>query len=202
MAREKTHYIDNKLFLKEIILYKKLVKAAEKQGLPKPGVSQYIGQCFLDIAENLAKKPNFTNYPFKEDMMGDGIENCIMYTTNFNPSKSKNPFSFFTQIIFYAFLRRIQKEKKQLYIKLKKFEQEDPTGRFKNWLKDKFEPTQNPFNDMLDITEEEKKNFDEKLNPKKKAAIVKPVAKKKKKKILKIEPILKIKKERLDNYIK
>ena len=122
--------------------------------------------------------------------------------TNFNPSKSKNPFSFFTQIIFYAFLRRIQKEKKQLYIKLKKFEQEDPTGRFKNWLKDKFEPTQNPFNDMLDITEEEKKNFDEKLNPKKKAVIVKPVAKKKKKKILKIEPILKIKKERLDNYIK
>jgi len=113
-----SHYIDNKKFLEEIINYKKEVKKAKRENLPKPGVNNYIGQCFMDIAENLAKKPNFANYPFKEEMIGDAVENCMMYTTNFDPAKSKNPFAFFTQIIFYAFLRRIQKEKKQLYIKI------------------------------------------------------------------------------------
>ena len=56
---------------------------------------------------------------FRDDMISDGIENCVQYIHNFDPAKSKNPFAYFTQIIHYAFLRRIQKEKKQLDIKTK-----------------------------------------------------------------------------------
>jgi hypothetical protein len=167
------HYIDNKRFLKEIVDHRKAARKAERENLPRPGVNDYIGQCFMDIALNLAKKPNFANYPFKEEMIGDAIENCIMYSTNFDPNKSKNPFAFFTQIIFYAFLRRIQKEKKQLYIKMKQFEQVDPTGKFRNWLKDKFEPENNPFADVLQMNEEEMLEFEKKIKPKKKKAVKK-----------------------------
>jgi len=73
----------------------------------------------LKIATHLSYKPNFVNYMFREDMISDGIENCVQYIHNFDPEKSKNPFAYFTQIIHYAFLRRIQKEKKQLDIKTK-----------------------------------------------------------------------------------
>jgi hypothetical protein len=82
----------------------------------------------------LSQKPNFANYPFKEEMIGDGIENCLMYAHNFNPRKSKNPFSYFTQIIYFAFLRRIEKEKKQAYVKLKMTELLDD-GTVHRWLK-------------------------------------------------------------------
>ena len=187
------HYIDNQKFLKEILEYKKTVRAAEKQNLPKPGVSNYIGKCFMDIAENLAKKPNFANYHFKDEMISDAVENCVMYTNNFNPKKSKNPFAFFTQIIFYAFLRRIQKEKKQLYIKIKQFEEYDPSGKFRNWLKDKFEPEQNPFSDILEITPEDMEVFENKMKGKKKVVVKK---KKVKKKVIKTTP------SRLDNFLK
>ena len=134
MGKKASHYIDNKRFLKEITEHRKAVRRANRAGEKPPGVTDYIGQCFLDIANNLAKKPNFANYSFKEEMVGDAVENCIMYATNFDPKKSKNPFAFFTQITFYAFLRRISKEKKQLYIKLKCFEDNDPSGKFRNWM--------------------------------------------------------------------
>ena len=80
---------------------------------------EYAGECFLKIAERLSHRPNFINYAFREEMVSDGIENCVMYAGNFNPEKSTNPFAYFTQIIYFAFLRRIEKEKKQLYIKYK-----------------------------------------------------------------------------------
>ena len=80
---------------------------------------EYLGSCFDKIATHLSYKPNFVNYMFREDMIHDGVENCIQYILNFDPEKSKNPFAYFTQIIYYAFLRRIQKEKKQLEIKTK-----------------------------------------------------------------------------------
>jgi hypothetical protein len=104
-------------------------------GESSPPVTPYIGQCFMEIAENLAKKPNFMNYPFKEDMIGDGIENCLMYCSNFDPDKSNNPFSYFTQIIYYAFLRRIQKEKKQTLIKYKYLKSLDTEGDLSEYLK-------------------------------------------------------------------
>ena len=117
MSRSKEHYVNNKDFLHAIVDYKKKVERASKTGDPKPPVGEYIGDCFLKIATHLSYKPNFVNYMFKDDMIGDGIENCITYVDNFDPSKSTNPFAYFTQIVYFAFLRRIQKEKKQVDIK-------------------------------------------------------------------------------------
>jgi len=116
------HYVDNEKFLKEMIIYKRgFDEAKVKDELP-PMISEYIGECFMKIAQRLSFRPNFINYAFKDDMISDGIENCIQYIKNFNPEKSSNPFAYFTQIIYYAFIRRIQKEKKQLYIKYKTME--------------------------------------------------------------------------------
>lgn len=128
--RSTTHYINNDDFLKSMLEWKKQVREAEKSDEPQPPVTPYIAQCFLEIANNLAKKPNFVNYPFKDDMIGDAVENCLMYCGNFNPRKSKNPFSYFTQITYFAFLRRIQREKKQNYIKYKYLQEVDPNSDF------------------------------------------------------------------------
>tara|TARA_B100001113_G_scaffold211842_1_gene173813 strand:- start:43 stop:513 length:471 start_codon:yes stop_codon:yes gene_type:complete len=120
MARKRSeHYVNNKEFLYAIVAYKKDIREAEEAGQPKPVIPRYIGECFLKIATHLSYKPNFVNYMFKDDMVCDGIENCVQYINNFNPEKSTNPFAYFTQIIHYAFLRRIQKEKKQLEIRQK-----------------------------------------------------------------------------------
>ena len=121
MAKRKRseHYVNNKEFLAALIKYREDKEIAAAKGLPKPPIPRYIGECFLKIANHLSFKPNFVNYMFKEDMISDGIENCVQYIHNFNPEKSQNPFAYFTQIIHYAFLRRIQKEKKQLEIKNK-----------------------------------------------------------------------------------
>ena len=120
MARKRSeHYVNNKEFLYAIVAYKQDIKDAEEAGKPKPVIPRYIGECFLKIATHLSYKPNFVNYMFKDDMVCEGIENCVQYINNFNPEKSTNPFAYFTQIIHYAFLRRIQKEKKQLEIRQK-----------------------------------------------------------------------------------
>lgn len=111
------HYIDNKTFYEAIKKYRESVLAAVKDNKTKPIVPNYIGECILLIANRLATKPNFINYSYKDEMVADGIENCMMYIDNFDPDKSNNPFAYFTQIIYFAFLRRIQKEKKHLYIK-------------------------------------------------------------------------------------
>ena len=118
MARKRSeHYVNNKEFLAAIVEYKEKVALAAERGEAKPRITNYLGECFLKIATHLSFKPNFVNYMFKDDMVCDGIENCVQYINNFNPEKSKNPFAYFTQIIHYAFLRRIQKEKKQQHIK-------------------------------------------------------------------------------------
>jgi len=113
------HYVNNKEFLAALIEHREKVAIAELKGLPKPRISNYLGECFLKIATHLSFKPNFVNYMFKDDMICDGIENCVQYIHNFNPEKSQNPFAYFTQIIHFAFLRRIQREKRQLEIKNK-----------------------------------------------------------------------------------
>lgn len=117
------HYVNNADFLEALIKYKKECELAKKEQREEPIVPNYIGECFLKIAEHLSRKPNFISYSFREEMICDGIENCIMYFKNFDSSKSNNPFAYFTQIIYYAFLRRIQKEKTQLYVKYKATEQ-------------------------------------------------------------------------------
>ena len=118
-AKEKPHYVDNKKFLEAMIEHRDKCERAKEKGKKKPEVTNYIGECFLKIANHLSYRPNFINYTFRDDMISDGIENCLQYMDNFNPDKSKNPFAYFTQIIYYAFIRRIQKEKKQIQIKSK-----------------------------------------------------------------------------------
>ena len=115
----KAHYVDNALFLEAMIEYKKQWQTSKDNEEELPIISEYLGSVFLKIAQRLSFRPNFINYAFKNDMISDGIENCLHYIHNFNPEKSSNPFAYFTQIIYYAFIRRIQKEKKQLYIKYK-----------------------------------------------------------------------------------
>jgi|TARA_B100000282_G_C31723495_1_gene487211 DNA-directed RNA polymerase specialized sigma subunit len=117
--KKKEHYVDNKKFLEEMKKYHKKVQSARKRNRKDPPITNYIGECFLKIANHLSYRPNFINYTYKEDMISDGIENCLQYVANFDPEKSNNPFAYFTQIIYYAFIRRIQKEKKQTTIKQK-----------------------------------------------------------------------------------
>ena len=120
MPRKKSeHYVNNNELLPALIVYREKVAHAKENDLPKPRITNYLGECFLNIATHLSYKPNFVNYMFRDDMISDGIENCVQYIHNFDPEKSRNPFAYFTQIIHYAFLRRIQKEKKQLDIKTK-----------------------------------------------------------------------------------
>ena len=116
---KKQHYVDNKLFFAEMQKWKEEIAEQEEVDDLPPMVTEYMGDCFQKIATHLSYRPNFINYTYREEMIGDGIENCIRYAKNFNPEKSKNPFAYFTQIIYYAFIRRITKEKKQTSIKQK-----------------------------------------------------------------------------------
>ena len=113
------HYVDNKKFLEAMVIHKDKVNSAKENNRKKPEVTNYIGECFLKIANHLSYRPNFINYTYRDDMISDGIENCLQYMDNFDPTKSTNPFAYFTQIIYYAFIRRIQKEKKQQQVKQK-----------------------------------------------------------------------------------
>ena len=121
-SKRKQHYVDNKKFLAEITKYRQDVEEAKRLDKPKPRITHYLAECFLKIATHLSYRPNFINYMFKEDMISDGVENCVQYIDNFDPAKSKNPFAYFTQIIYYAFLRRIAKEKRQMDIRDKLIE--------------------------------------------------------------------------------
>ncbi len=114
--KQKPHYVDNKKFLEAMTEYRALRIKAEEEGKRRPTVTNYIGECYLKIANHLSYRPNFINYTYRDDMISDGIENCLQYMDNFDPAKSKNPFAYFTQIIYYAFIRRIQKEKKQQHL--------------------------------------------------------------------------------------
>ena len=115
--KKKVHYVNNKEFLQAIVERKQLLKDAEESGEPKPQISNYLGECILKIANHLSYRPNFINYTYRDEMISDGIENSLQYIDNFDPEKSKNPFAYFTQIIYFAFVRRITREKKQSKIK-------------------------------------------------------------------------------------
>ena len=114
--RKKNNFIDNKKFFEAMSTYHKECLEAKKEKLPRPRIPNYIGKCFLDIAEHLSMRPNFSNYMYRQDMVMDAVENCVTYAHRFDPSKSSNPFSYFTQVCWYAFIRRIGKEKKQIEI--------------------------------------------------------------------------------------
>jgi DNA-directed RNA polymerase specialized sigma subunit len=114
---DKINYVDNKKLLSVLIEYQAKQARALEDGKHRPRIPEYVGECVLLIAERLSTKYQFANYQYREDMVMDGVENVLHYIDNFDPTKSSNPFSYFTQIIYYAFLRRIQGEKKHLYLK-------------------------------------------------------------------------------------
>lgn len=124
----KNDYVNNKAFFAAIVERQRLCREAEDQDEEQPVVTKYIGECIYEISRRLATKPNFYNYPYREDMVMDGVENCLLYMHNFDPEKTQNPFAYFTQIIYFAFLRRIQKEKKQMYIRYKSSQELLSTG--------------------------------------------------------------------------
>ena len=157
MAKRKRseHYVNNKEFLAALIKYAEDKEIALLQDKPKPVIPRYIGECFLKIATHLSYKPNFVNYMYKDDMVCDGIENCVQYIHNFNPEKSRNPFAYFTQIIHYAFLRRIQKEKKQLEIKNKILER---TGYEQVFEKDIDDSNFSDYNSIKDAVHSKLRN--------------------------------------------
>jgi len=117
MSSKKAHYVDNKLLFSAMVEHLAGIEVSKKEGKIKPRIPAYVGECIMKISTHLAYRPNFSNYTFRDEMISDGIENCLLYLHNFNPAKSQNPFAYFTQIIFFAFIRRIQKEKKYLYTK-------------------------------------------------------------------------------------
>jgi len=162
------HYVNNDTLLKEMILYKtEMNKFASGELTTRPRISEYIGSAILKIAERLSSRPNFAGYTFREEMVSDGIENAIMYLDNFDPEKSKNPFAYITQIIFFAFLRRIQKEKKQCYVKMKLFERADTTGALKDHIIKKYEidpDKNNIYAEFFKLNENDVEYFDKKTS--------------------------------------
>lgn len=155
-----SHYIDNDRMFRELVDYRKSVKRAVREGKKPPQINEYIGGCFLEIAQNFSTNWRFANYPFRDDMVGDAVEDCVRRVLNFSPKKGKNPFAFFTQIVFYAFIRRIQKEKKQTKIKMRAFERNDPTGKFRNLMEDALRGSH--FQSLL-ANEDEKKETKERI---------------------------------------
>lgn len=108
------HYVNNSDFYDALIKYKGEVEDAVNKDLPQPRIPNYIGECFLKIATHLSFKPNFVNYTSKDSMISDGYTDCVKYVLNFNPDVTKNPFAYFTQICYWAFVRRIKQEKRNL----------------------------------------------------------------------------------------
>lgn len=119
------HYIDNAAFLAALIEHRNAVLIAKESDTILPPISNYLGDCFIKIARHLSYKSNFINYSYKDEMISDAIENCLAVVNNFDPAKSKNPFAYFTQITYFAFIRRIQREKKQLQTKYRYIDQLD-----------------------------------------------------------------------------
>ena len=119
----KVHYVDNRKFLIALIQHRRARNHAKLRGEEAPLVPEYIGECFLKIGTHLSFKPNFANYTYREDMVSDGVENCLVYMHNFNPRKSRNPFGYFTSVIYYAFVRRIQRERRHTYLRYKLIEE-------------------------------------------------------------------------------
>lgn len=121
-TKKKVHYVDNQRFYSEIVEYRKRLQKSREEGTEEPRIPDYIGECIWKIAEKLSTKPCFINYSYRDEMVSDGIENCILYFKDYNPEIGQNPFAYFTQVIYYAFLRRISKEEKNRYVIYKNFQ--------------------------------------------------------------------------------
>lgn len=166
-VKETKNYIDNNEFVEKLLEYFEVCKQAKDKGEVEPRIPDYIGECFLKIATNLSRAGNFSQYSYRDEMIMDGIENCLMYFRNFDPAKSRNAFSYFTQIVWYAFVRRIEKEKKQSYIKYKITEQHGILEH--ELMEDSEDGTRMPQVDGLyDNMAEYIQNFEERVEEKRK----------------------------------
>ena len=157
-----THYVNNAELLEHLKQYKAQLAQARVEGREEPRIPEYFGECILKIATRLSHKANFINYSYRDDMILDGIENCMQCVDSFNPEVSSNPFSYFTQVIYYAFLRRIAKEKKQSYIKGKLI-QEMPFESFELQGHDEDQDFMNTYNAFIQANQ----NFDDSFIKKK-----------------------------------
>lgn len=115
MTQIKKAYVDNQRFYDEIVKRKAALKEAEEKGLPKPKINDYIGKCLTDIATNFAKRPLYYGRTYKDEMIQDAIVNCVRYFDTFDPERTKNPFSYFSQCCYYSFLATIVNERDQAY---------------------------------------------------------------------------------------
>lgn len=152
--KEKPHYVNNRQFSEAVVDYCTTVKEAKDGGLPNPVVTDYIASCFLKIAEGLSHKANFVRYTYREEMVMDAVENCLKAIENYDieaatRSGKPNAFAYFTQISWYAFIRRIQKEKKQQDIKLKYISEADVSEFLSDDDDGGFHPHNSPFVDTL-----------------------------------------------------
>lgn len=168
---KKEHYVDGAKLFSEMVEYKRLLKEHKKLGTGTTiKIPETIGLAVLQIAQRLSMKSNFALYTYRDEMISDAVENCLQYLDNFDPEKSKNPFAYFTQISYYAFLRRIVREKKQTYVKMKAFKELDVKGEFSHWVKknaDDMEITEDPYKSYFKISENDIKYFEGKTKKKK-----------------------------------
>lgn len=155
----KRNYINNKTLYEHMTVYYDRVQEAKRMGTEPPRVPDYVGECILLISSHLANKGNFSGYSYIDEMKSDGIENALLYIDNFDPKKSKNPFAYFTQIIKFAFIRRIEKERKQHYVKLKNLHN--------SMLMDEIEKINDVKINLNEITDEFINDFENKMKLKK-----------------------------------
>ena len=175
--RESIHYVNNRDFSLAVVEYCKEISEAKSNGKEIPRVPNYIAQCFLKISEGLSHKSNFIRYTYREEMVMDAVENCLRAIENYNieaatRTGAPNAFAYFTQISWYAFLRRIEKEKKQQEIKMRYLSQSgiedyivsgdlDPASQqsiqsFIDSLKDRIDKVKEKDTDIKDFAKKEK----------------------------------------------
>jgi len=116
---KKNYYVDNAELVEALREYRRLLAEAEAQGKKKPKIPEYVGKCFILIAENYATKPGFAKYPCRDDMVLDAIENCVRAAGNFDPDLTPFAFSYFSKCVWWSFLRTIKSEKRELATKYK-----------------------------------------------------------------------------------
>jgi hypothetical protein len=160
-------YVSNQDLYNSLVEYSKKVKESENAGKKKPKLPDFIGECILKIASRLSYRPNFANYPYREEMVSDAVLNCITYIDNFDPSKSTSPFGYLTQICWFSFVRIINKEKREKYTQYKYAEQQNDKD-FHNWFNETYAGVDIGRRDFFGLTDLDMERFEEMLTPKKK----------------------------------
>jgi hypothetical protein len=147
-------------------VYRVSENAVDISGKKKPKLPDFIGECILKIASRLSYRPNFANYPYREEMVSDAVLNCVTYIDNFDPSKSTSPFGYLTQICWFSFVRIINKEKREKYTQYKFAEQQNDKD-FHNWFNETYAGIDIGRRDFFGLTDLDMERFDEMLSPKK-----------------------------------